>query len=130
MKEQDGWSPYLAGGLAGLVSIGSVWFAGKYFGASTTFVRATAAVEQKLIPEHASTLEYLVKTAPRMDWQAWFMVGIFIGALVAALLYKDFKIEMVPPMWKQKFGGNFLKRGVVAFIGGVIAMFGARLADG
>lgn len=26
------WNPYLAGALAGLVSIGSVWFAGKYFG--------------------------------------------------------------------------------------------------
>ena len=72
MKEQGGWNPYLAGGLSGLVSIASVWFAGKYLGASTTFVRATAAVEQAVLPERAATLEYLVKTAPKMDWQAWF----------------------------------------------------------
>jgi hypothetical protein len=36
----------------------------------------------------------------------------------------------VPPMWQERFGPNPLKRGVVAFAGGVVAMFGARLADG
>jgi len=65
-----------------------------------------------------------------MDWQAWFLVGIFIGSLVAAVLFGDFKFELVPPMWKKRFGDGVLKRGVVAFIGGVVAMFGARLADG
>ena len=44
-KEHGGWNPYLAGALAGLVSIGSVWFTGKYFGASTTFVRGAGYVE-------------------------------------------------------------------------------------
>ncbi|PKL03250.1 MAG: YeeE/YedE family protein [Synergistetes bacterium HGW-Synergistetes-2] len=130
MKEEKGWNPYLAGGLSGLVSIGSVWFAGKYLGASTTFVRATAALEQAVMPERAATLEYLVKTAPKMDWQAWFLVGIFIGSLTAAALFGDFKFELVPPMWKKRFGDGVLKRGVVAFIGGGVAMFGARLADG
>jgi hypothetical protein len=38
--ENKGWSPYLAGTLAGIVMILSVWTAGKYFGASTTFVQA------------------------------------------------------------------------------------------
>jgi hypothetical protein len=33
-------------------------------------------------------------------------------------------------MWEKRFGPSKLKRGIVAFIGGVIAMFGARLADG
>jgi hypothetical protein len=39
IAEDKGWSPYLAGALAGVVSILSVWIAGKYLGASTTFVR-------------------------------------------------------------------------------------------
>ena len=130
MKEEGGWDPYLAGGLSGLVSIGSVWFAGKYFGASTTFVRVTAAVEQAVMPEHAATLEYLARTAPKMDWQAWFLVGIFFGALAAAVFFGDFKPELVPPMWKKRFGGGVLKRGAAAFLGGALAIFGARLADG
>lgn len=28
MKVNDGWSPYLAGAMSGLVSIGSAWFVG------------------------------------------------------------------------------------------------------
>lgn len=130
MKERDGWNPYIAGSLAGVLSIASVWSAGKYFGASTTFVRATAAVEQVVAPERAATLEYLLKNGPKWDWQAFFLVGIFLGALVAAMIFRDFKIETVPPMWKERFGPSSLKRGAVAFIGGVIAMYGARLAGG
>ena len=34
MNKDGGWSPYVAGGLSGLVSIGSVWFVGKYLGAT------------------------------------------------------------------------------------------------
>ena len=43
-KDPGAWNPYLAGALAGLVSVGSVWFTGKYFGASTTFVRGAGYV--------------------------------------------------------------------------------------
>ena len=33
-------------------------------------------------------------------------------------------------MWADRFGTNPVLRGVVAFVGGVVAMYGARLADG
>jgi hypothetical protein len=33
-------------------------------------------------------------------------------------------------MWEKRFGSSQVSRGVVAFVGGVVAMFGARLADG
>jgi hypothetical protein len=41
-------------------------------------------------------------------------------------LYKKF----VPVMWNERFGGSRGKRWVFAFAGGVILMFGARMADG
>ena len=44
--DDKGWSPYLAGALAGIVMILSVWIAGKYFGASTTFVRSAGMIEK------------------------------------------------------------------------------------
>ena len=37
---QKTWSPYVAGALAGLLLVLSVFLTGKYMGASTTFVRA------------------------------------------------------------------------------------------
>ena len=45
-QKDKGWNPYLAGALTGVVMIFSVWFAGKYFGASTTFVRTAGMIEK------------------------------------------------------------------------------------
>ena len=129
-KEPKGWSPYVAGGLVGLLMVLSVWIPGKYFGASTTFVRAAGLVEQQLDQERVSKMDYFKKELPKIDWQFLFVVGIFFGSLVAATTSRSFRLEGVPPMWEQRFGPSKLKRGFVAFLGGAIAMFGARLADG
>lgn len=45
--KEKGWNPYLAGALSGVVLILSVWIAGKYFGASTTFVRSAGLIEKR-----------------------------------------------------------------------------------
>ena len=59
-----------------------------------------------------------------------FVVGIFLGSLLAALTSGTFKWQGVPDMWAERFGTNPALRGIVAFIGGIVAMFGARLAGG
>lgn len=124
------WSPYLAGALAGLVSIGSVWFAGKYFGASTTFVKTAGMLEQLFSPERVAQMEYFIKEVPKVDWQSMFLVGIFAGALIASLTDGSFRAQKIPALWEKRFGASVPKRGVLAFMGGTVAMFGARLADG
>ena len=129
-KKDKGWSPYLAGALTGLLIVLSVWVTGKYFGASTTFVRAAGLVEKQFNSERVGKMDYFLKELPKVDWQFLFVVGIFFGALIAAVTSKDFQTRGVPPMWEGRFGPSPLKRGVVAFVGGAIAMFGARLADG
>lgn len=128
--EKKGWSPYLAGALSGGLSILSVWMAGKYFGASTTFVRSTGMIEQVLGPERVAKMSYFIKEVPEIDWQWMFVVGILIGSLVASITSGTFRWKGIPEMWEKRFGPSQLKRGVMAFLGGVIAMFGARLADG
>jgi uncharacterized protein len=126
-----GWSPYLAGALSGLVGIFSVWFAGQYFGASTSFVRTAGLIEQLFGAERVAQMDYFIKTVPKIDWQWMFVVGIFLGALVSAITSGSFKLQAVPDMWAERFGaGSTVSRAVVAFVGGVVAMFGARLADG
>lgn len=129
--DKGGWSPYLAGALSGLVGVFSVWFAGQYFGASTSFVRTAGMIEQLFGPERVAQMDYFIKVAPRIDWQWMFMVGIFLGAMIAALGSGTFKLQAVPDMWAARFGTSRTgKRAAVAFAGGVVAMFGARLADG
>ncbi|MBP1735109.1 MAG: protein of unknown function YeeE/YedE [Deltaproteobacteria bacterium] len=129
-EEPKGWNPYLAGALVGLLLVFSVWFTGKYVGASTTFVRAAGYVERIFDPGRVATLEYFKKEVPKIDWQFLFVIGIFFGSLIASTTSKSFHVQAVPSMWENRFGPSKLKRGVVAFVGGAIAMFGARLADG
>ena len=75
-QEDRGWSPYLAGALAGLVSILSVWIAGKFFGASTTFVRSAGLIEKLFGAERINQMAYFIKTVPKIDWQ-WMFVVVF-----------------------------------------------------
>jgi len=130
-NNNDGaWSPYVAGGLSGLVIIGSVLWTGKFFGASTSFVRSVGMLEKYFDPERVAQLEYYIRYLPKVDWQLMFVAGIFLGSLIAALLSGSFKWQGVPDMWAARFGTSPVLRGIVAFVGGVIAMYGARLADG
>jgi len=132
MKNLNGkvWSPYLAGALSGVVIILSVWISGKYFGASTTFARSAGMIEKLFDAERVAKMDYFIKEAPKVDWQWMFVVGIFIGSLIASTTSGSFRWKALPDMWEKRFGPSRIKRGVVAFIGGVIGMFGARLADG
>ncbi len=124
------WSPYVAGACAGLVLVLSVWITGNYFGASTSFVRSAGFIEKIFDAERVSQLEYFKKTAPKIDWQWMFVIGVFFGSLIAAKMSGTFKTQAVPDMWHEKFGPGIIQRGIIAFIGGTVAMFGARLADG
>jgi hypothetical protein len=129
-QENNAWNPYIAGALTGLLLVFSVWFTGKYVGASTTFVRSAGFIEMLFSPERVAAIEYFKKEIPKIDWQFLFVVGIFFGALIASTTSKSFKLQAVPPMWEKRFGPSKSKRAIVAFIGGTVAMFGARLADG
>jgi hypothetical protein len=125
-----GWSPYIAGGLVGVLLVASVFLTGKYFGASTTFVRTAGMLEQAVSPEHAAGQEYYKKEKIIIEWQWMFVAGIFFGALAAAAFTRDFKSTPVPPMWESRFGSSKAKRWIAAFLGGIVLMFGARMADG
>jgi len=129
-SEKKPWSPYLCGALTGVLMVLSVWVAGKYFGASTTFARNAAAIEKTLSPEHVTNLEYFKKYAPKIDWQMLFVIGILTGAFISSITSRSFRIQLTPDSWRKRFGSSALKRGIVAFIGGIIAAFGARFAGG
>lgn len=124
------WSPYLAGALAGLLIVASVWIAGKYVGASTTFVRSAGMIERLFSPEHVQALEYFSKEKPIIEWQWMFVAGIFVGSLISALTSGSFQLQAVPASWRERFGPSIGKRGLTAFFGGIVAMYGARLAGG
>ena len=134
--EDNGWSPYLAGALVGLLAIVSVWattvLMGKtnYLGASTTFVRAAGLLERVVAPERVAANEYFTTSKVKVDWQFMLVSGIFLGALISSVTDRSFKWESVPPVWAKRFGNSPIKRAVGAVLGGIVAMVGARMADG
>lgn len=117
------WSPYIAMGIAGILSA-------LYFGITHTvwavtgeFTRLGGHILQlfgvdisdwayfKLVGMNGSTLT-------RTD--GWIVWGMFIGALVMILFSNNFKIRV--PRQKRRY--------VQGFIGGIIAGLGARMALG
>lgn len=131
MKDNDqGWSPYVAGALSGLLIVFSVLIAGKYFGASTAFVRSAGMLEKSVSPDYVAKLAYFIKKSPKIDWQWMFVIGILVGSFISSISSATFKVQATPTMWRSRFGNSIGKRFLVAFFGGIIAMFGARLAGG
>jgi len=136
MGKRINWRPYIAGALVGVLATLSVIVSTKvlgktqFLGASTTFVRAAGFIEQTVDPEHVKNNPYFLKEKVKVDWQFMLIVGIFMGALAASVIDGSFKFEAVPPVWRERFGDSVGVRAVGAFLGGIVAMFGARLADG
>lgn len=127
-KKQE-WSPYVGGAIVGLLS----WFAFltvKPLGASTTFVRTAGLIEKLFFPEHVKNLPYFIAKVPKIDWQWMLVFGILLGSYVSSKLSGRFQLNFITPMWEEGFGTNRAKRWAVAFLGGIIAMFGARMAGG
>lgn len=134
--DDGGWNPYIAGGLVGILAILSVLattqLLGKtsYLGASTTFVRAAGLLEQTVSAKHVMENQYFTETKVRVDWQFMLVLGIVLGAFISSLTDKSFRLEGVPPIWAERVGPSIGKRAIWAFGGGIVAMVGARLADG
>lgn len=135
-NRSTGWSPYIAGALAGLLAIASVYattaVAGKssYLGTSTTFVRAAGFIEQALVPDSVADNAYFQKTRIVLNWQFMLVIGIGAGAFIAALTDRSFRFETVPPVWNSYYGSSFFVRAIGAFLGGILILFGARMAGG
>jgi uncharacterized membrane protein YedE/YeeE len=101
-----------------------------YIGASTTFVRAAGFAVEEVNPVHVAENAYYLKEKIKLDWQFLLLIGIFFGSLLSSTTDKSFKLESVPEIWRDQFGPSIVNRGLASFVGGIIAMMGARLADG
>jgi hypothetical protein len=131
------WSPYLVGAGIGVLSWITFAVMGQALGTSTSFPRLAGAGEALVAPDHVAANAYyekLLGTAaqpkPLFDWQLMLVVALFFGALLAARLGGERFREHVPALWTWRFGESRLRRYAMAFLGGVLLLLGARLADG
>ena len=125
------WNPYLVGIGIGLLSWAVFVIVNAPLGVTTSLGQWSGlAAEPVMGVEGVRTNPYWAKNLPKWDYGTFFLIGTFFGALVGAWLSRDFKIEVVPTVWRERFGSSPAKRLAVAFFGGILAMYGARMAGG
>lgn len=128
--QQLQWSPYLVGSLIGVLSWFTFLSVGKLLGVSTSFVRTAGMIEKTFVHDHVKRNPYFQEEKPEIDWQWMLVMGMLIGSFLSAWISGDFSIKAVPGLWETRFGPSIWFRWSMAFLGGVILMFGARLAGG
>ncbi|WOJ92682.1 YeeE/YedE thiosulfate transporter family protein [Congregibacter variabilis] len=110
----------------------------KPLGVSTQFVVTDGMVAHKVAPEFAESNTYLAKYGEQDDWgvgYGWMLVfGMIVGGGVTAQLLRrrqpDADKGSIPELWQNAFGPSHVKRYLASFFGGVLLLFGARLAGG
>lgn len=130
--EQSGpaWSPYLVGAFIGILSMATFYFSDKPIGVSTGFARISGLIGKLVAPRHTTSLKYFDDNKPKVEWEVMLIVGVLIGAFIAATTGGELTGRWIPPMWDARFGSSVLLRLTAAFFGGALVAFGARLAGG
>lgn len=127
------WNPYAVGALLGILSWLTFASANKLLGITTAFENTAAMIGENALPQ-GTPAAYRANPDknPKIDWEWMLVLGVFIGAYLSSRLSKDRagRGQVVPELWKARFGPSAPKRLAGAFIGGATMMFGARMAQG
>lgn len=124
------WNPYLVGGLIGLLSMATFYFSNKPLGVSTAYGRLAGLLGYLVSKPHTDSLKFFQDKTPKVEWEVMLTLGIVVGAFLAAISGGEFSLSVVPSLWEAHFGSSMTLRLSLAFIGGIIMAFGARLAGG
>jgi len=139
----------------GGVLLGVVFFAAvllvKPIGVSTQFVIFDGILWDAVSPDvvvtsdtaksgYASSNAYLNKSGGKyaknvahpMNYSFVFVIAMIVGAAVSARLRGGVPAEerQMPAVWRENFGPTPWKRYLMAFLGGIAVLYGARLAGG
>lgn len=124
-------NPYVIG--AGLGVLSWIVFAvvNQPLGISTSLSAASGACAALFVGwDEVFKNAYWTKHAAKWDYGSLFLIGTMLGAFLSAFASGSFRIEKVPKVWSQGFGHSTTARFVAAFVGGIIVMYGARMAGG
>lgn len=124
------WSPYVVGAGIGVLSWLTFYFSDKPIGASSFYAQVSGFIGKLFAKRHTDSLAYFKDNPPQVGWEFVFVLSIIVGGAIAAITGGEFVNEWLPPMWIDRFGESIVRRAGVAFGGGILMAFGARLAGG
>ena len=122
------WPPLTAGISLGLVLLVTFLLTGHGLGASGFFTGLTAWLGGEVARTTTEANSYLgpfLRDNALAAWISWEIVGVFLGALLAALAGGRFRVKL-DGATNVGSGGRVL----LAIAGGALTGFGARLARG
>lgn len=126
---QPFWKPLPAGFALGVVVLLTFVLTGHGVNVSGFMAHITAWCMNLLAPVSTQWNDYLgpllAAWIPAEDWTTWEIIGILCGAFVASLSARRFRIGT-----DGLRGATRTSRLMAAFVGGAMAGFGARLANG
>ena len=122
--------PYLAGALLGVVLFCAYALTGTGLGASGAINRAQLSIVKLVAPSHVDSVKHFAATAggsrqPLADPSVGMLLGTLLGGFASGLLHRRVRVEL--STGPRATAGTRL---LLAFTGGGIMGFGARLARG
>lgn len=126
--EASGMPTWLKLGIVfGLVGAASVVLWGP-IGVSGTYPRVIGAITRVVDPSYAASNPYLVKMGELFKPETWLVIGLIIGGFVAARTGHQPKAPAIEKVHAMETTVG--KRYRDAFLGGLLIVFGARMAGG
>jgi uncharacterized membrane protein YedE/YeeE len=126
------WSPYVAGIVIGLLQIPAFLIIETALGASSSYVTVGGLIASWIDPS-VMGIDYLarhVSATAKNWWQVALVVGVAIGALLSMKMSGAAR-QAISPIWARALGSRSPgRRYGIAFAGGFLMLFGARVADG
>ncbi len=127
MKEQKFWNPYWAGVGLGLTLLFAFVMMGRGLGASGALMRFDVWFLKLVAPGHVQANPYFAKYAEHTlsNWLVFELIGVMIGGFLSGALAGRLKV-------KTGKGPRISDKGrwMLAFVGGALIGFAARLARG
>jgi uncharacterized protein len=128
---QETWSPYLAGGLLGVVGLLAVGLSSHLLGASGGFENLAGMAGKAVAPAAFDNLYFNFVMPAGITWNVVLLVGIFFGGTLGALSAKTWRWRSMPDkQWIEAFGPSRAKRWGIAFLGGAVLQYAAGIAGG
>ena len=123
-------NPYLGGALLGVVLFLTFYVTGNGLGASAAVNRIQVGALALVAPDHVDRVAYMAELGggsrkPFADPSVFLLIGTFLGGFVAGAMNGRLKAET-----RTGPGVSVPVRWILAFAGGAIMMYGARMARG
>lgn len=130
MKQRPIWNAHLSGAVLGLVLLLTFVMTGHGLGASGSPTAIAAVASNAVAPTSTQANGYLgwmVQNGrnPLNSWINWEVLGLALGALIAAWWSGRIRVRVEGPPRARNVG-----RLVLALVGGILSGYGARVSAG